>query len=155
MKQAQPGPQFSQNAIANLARASSRFSSRIELILDGHAAPHNLSAARWKVLAPIRAHGPKTVSQIARILGVVRQGVQRIVNELVDEGIVTLKPNPDHKTAKLVVITDKGMMLMMQTFRPFAQWANNIAQGFDEKELLRAAELLDELREKMELDLDK
>ena len=138
------------NSVSNLMRAASRFTSRTGLIFDGHGAPSGLSSARWRVLAPLRAEGPKTVPQLARQYGMVRQGVQRIVNELAADGLVELRTNPDHKRAKLVAISQKGLAKMAETYKRHAQWAEELAEGFDTNDLMRAAEVLDQLRRKAE-----
>ena len=48
------------------------------------------------------------MAEIARIKNSARQGVQRIVNELVAEGIVETKPNPKHSRYPLVQLTAQG-----------------------------------------------
>jgi DNA-binding MarR family transcriptional regulator len=53
---------------------------------------------------------PITVAQIARRMGLARQGVQRIVNELVKLGILCFETNIDHKRAPLVSISDAGRL---------------------------------------------
>ena len=50
-----------------------------------------LTSARWQVLGAIAlAPAAETVARLARAMGLHRQGVQRIVNELAAEGIVVL-----------------------------------------------------------------
>src|ERR1700727_2916192 len=63
--------------------------------------------ARWQPLWTIEA-GPFTVPQIARRLGVSRQHILRLTNDLATEGLVELVPNPDHKTSPLVTLTAAG-----------------------------------------------
>ena len=43
--------------------------------------PFELTSARWQVMGPV-SEQPLTVAQIARRMGLARQGVQRIVNDL-------------------------------------------------------------------------
>jgi DNA-binding MarR family transcriptional regulator len=63
--------------------------------------------ARWQTMWTVGAEA-FTVPQIARRLGVTRQSVQRLVSELEAEGLVTLEPNPDHRTSPLVTLTPSG-----------------------------------------------
>ena len=49
-----------------------------------------------------------TVPDIARVLGLQRQGVQRIADELVADGLGRYVDNPRHKRSKLFVVTDLG-----------------------------------------------
>jgi DNA-binding MarR family transcriptional regulator len=69
---------------------------------DELTAPLGLSSARWQVLGAIE-NGPLPVAQIARNMGVSRQGVQRIADSLEQEGIISYAANPNHERAKLVL----------------------------------------------------
>jgi DNA-binding MarR family transcriptional regulator len=63
--------------------------------------------ARWQTMWTIES-GRLTVPQVARRLGVSRQNVQRIVDELRREHLLRLVDNPDHKTSPLLELTDSG-----------------------------------------------
>lgn len=63
--------------------------------------------ARWQTMWTIST-GPLTVPQVARRLGVSRQNIQRITDELVAEGLLVLADNPDHKTSPLLRLTPDG-----------------------------------------------
>lgn len=49
-----------------------------------------------------------TVPQAARRLGVSRQAIQRVANELVGAGLVEFRSNPDHRTSPLLALTGNG-----------------------------------------------
>lgn len=49
-----------------------------------------------------------SVPRAARRLGVSRQGVQRIANNLVDDGLAQWRPNPDHRSSPLLELTAAG-----------------------------------------------
>jgi DNA-binding MarR family transcriptional regulator len=49
---------------------------------------------------------PLSVAQIARNMGVARQSVQRLADNLERQGIVEYAPNPDHGRAKLVRLNE-------------------------------------------------
>ena len=54
-----------------------------------------LTSARWQILgAIVAAAHPEPVAWLARNLGANRQNVQRIINDLHDEGIVAFEANP-------------------------------------------------------------
>ncbi|WP_445168869.1 MarR family winged helix-turn-helix transcriptional regulator [Mycolicibacterium sp. Dal123E01] len=63
--------------------------------------------ARWQLLSVI-SDAALTVPQAARRLGVTRQAVQRVANELLSDGLVHLVANPDHQTSPLLSLTDGG-----------------------------------------------
>jgi DNA-binding MarR family transcriptional regulator len=63
--------------------------------------------ARWQVMSAASAKS-RTVPQIARILGVTRQNVQRIADMLVADGSAAYQDNPDHRTSPHLVLTSRG-----------------------------------------------
>ena len=92
---------------------------------DKISAPIGLTSARWKVLGALAHSGcPLTVSQIARNMGQSRQAVQTIVNILGEAGFIALQENPDHKRAKLAVLTSEGKDIYQRMMDIQAPWAN-------------------------------
>src|ERR1700741_2417671 len=76
---------------------------------DRVVAPLGLTSARWQIMGAIMdAEQPQPVAWLARDLGANRQNVQRIVNDLMKEGLVELQLNPHHKRAQLVAMTKRG-----------------------------------------------
>ncbi|MDX6739612.1 MarR family winged helix-turn-helix transcriptional regulator [Actinocorallia sp. A-T 12471] len=71
------------------------------------AGPVGLTAARWQVLGAV-VTTPHTLSEIARIMGITRQSVQRVAALLVEEGLAEYLPNPAHKRAHLLHPTPAG-----------------------------------------------
>ncbi len=92
---------------------------------DQIAAGEGLTAARWSVLSEIRSSETgRTVSQIARTLGLQRQGIRKIVQTLVAKELLTLHDNPDHVKSPLVRITAKGQRVCERLASRQATWAN-------------------------------
>ena len=96
-----------QRLAANLFEAASAMRRDGEMI----AREAGQTQARWQVLW-IAANGPLSVPALGRRLGVTRQSVQRIANALVDEGLATFDPNPDHERSPLFILTDKGRQVL-------------------------------------------
>ncbi len=71
--------------------------------------PAGLTTAWWQVLGALGySSHPLPVSHIARNMGLTRQAVQRVVDLLVERGLVTMEANPHHQRAKLIVLTPAG-----------------------------------------------
>jgi DNA-binding MarR family transcriptional regulator len=66
-----------------------------------------LSGARRGVLHSLAA-APATVPQLARTRPVARQVMQKLVDELAEEGAVEFADNPHHQRSKLVKLTARG-----------------------------------------------
>lgn len=76
---------------------------------------HKLTAARWHILSVVSEQAV-TVPAIARRLGLARQSVQRVVDDLVEGGLVLLRPNPAHQRSPLVMLTDTGRQAVAEVF---------------------------------------
>jgi DNA-binding MarR family transcriptional regulator len=63
--------------------------------------------ARWQVMS-VAAAGGLSVAMIARRLGLTRQSVQRVADQIVAEGLASFEPNPDHQRSPLVILTPAG-----------------------------------------------
>lgn len=110
-----------------------------------------LSSARWQVLGAIAlAPTPQPVAWLARSMGLYRQGVQRIVNELVEEGFVAFADNPHHRRAKLVTLTAKGRKACADADRLQKPWVNALAKGLDASDLASAHRVLKILRDRLD-----
>src|SRR5690242_5540048 len=83
----------------------------------------HISSARWQVMGAIAPHA-RTVAQIARRFELTRQGVLWVVSALLNDGLVELVDNPDHKRAKLVQLTDRGRRIYRELEQRQIRWAN-------------------------------
>ena len=94
--------------------------------------------------------GPLPAAQIARNMGLTRQSVQRTVDLLAAEQVVTFEENPYHQRAKLVRLTERGHELLQEVRRRQANWANQLAEGLSPDELRAAARLMETIRQRLE-----
>lgn len=76
-------------------------------VAEKMARPAGLTAAWWQVLGAI-LYEPLTVAGVSRVMGMTRQGVQRIADLLVEKGLAEYLPNPAHRRAKLLSPTPEG-----------------------------------------------
>lgn len=114
---------------------------------DRLVAPLGLTSARWQILGAIhRAERSQPVAWIARDLGTNRQNVQRIVNDLFELGFVRLAPNPNHRRAMLVIMTDKGRRAFDDAMRLQAPWINRISAGVALRDLEAVRRVVDTLK---------
>lgn len=115
---------------------------------DRMVAGLGLSTARWQVLGSVGEKArDQSVAMIARNLGLSRQAVQRVVNELVRDGLAAYAPNPHHKRAKLVRMTERGLAAYLAADRAFFAWANAALAGLDVARIAGAWEVTKALRQ--------
>ncbi len=110
---------------------------------DAIASRHGQSGARWKVLAAASVAPPQSVPQLARRLGMTRQGVQRVADLLAAEGLAEDVPNPDHARSPLLRLTAKGRSTLQVLTRAAAGWHEALAAGLETRGLSTAVETLD------------
>jgi DNA-binding MarR family transcriptional regulator len=106
------------------------------------ARPAGQTLARWLVLETIQDK-PATVAQIARTLHLARQGVQRLADVLVRDGLAVYQDNPAHRRAKLVRLTPEGRTALRTIQTAQAAWADALGARIGEEELRQASILLD------------
>ncbi|MFT3986834.1 MarR family winged helix-turn-helix transcriptional regulator [Aestuariivirga sp.] len=122
---------------------------------DRMVAPLGLTSARWQILGVIAyAERPQPVAWLARDLGASRQNVQRIVNALEQDDIVAFEPNPHHKRANLVVLTQKGRQVYDEALRLYAPRANALCRGIVQDDLDAARRVMVALKTRLEANLD-
>lgn len=137
------------DAITELVLETFRLNGQLLEAGDRLTAPFGLSSARWQVLGAINNAGqPLTVAQIGRRMGLSRQSVQRVVNDLESNGFVELEDNPDHKRARLVVLTPTCIKTLNRLDVIQAHWANELADGLSETAIQRAVKTIIEIRER-------
>ncbi len=77
-----------------------------------------INSSRWRVLDVLdRAQQPMPAAHIAKDMGLTRQNVTRLTNDLVKEGYLATSDNPYHQRAKLVSITEKGRVIFEEIKR--------------------------------------
>lgn len=115
---------------------------------DALTRPVGQTSARWQVLGVVQ-HGPVTVPQVARTMGLTRQGVQRTADLLEEDSLIEYVENPHHRRAKLMRLTPKGRKTLDYIARRHAGWANRIGGNHDLERLKAALETLRGLRESL------
>jgi len=99
-----------------------RLNGRLMEAAQDLAAAGELTAAWWQVLGGVLDQ-PRSVAEIGRRMGMTRQGVQRVADLLVAQGLAEYRPNPAHRRAKLLACTEAGYYAIRRIAvrqRPFA-----------------------------------
>ena len=124
-----------------------------DLLAAGDTLVHDLglTSARWQVLGAVALSPvPLPVAHIARNMGLTRQAVQRVVDDMRADGLVRLEPNPHHRRAMLVKMTKDGEAAYGQASMRQERWADSLAAGLPSKEIEAAGTLLRTLRQRLD-----
>lgn len=117
---------------------------------DDLVADLNLTGARWKLLGAVRlAPAPSTVPEIAARMGLSRQGVQRLVNAMADEGLIVFRPNPRHVRSPRIALTPAGAAAFAEADARRKAWAEGLAEGLDPAALAAATAVLAQVRRRL------
>jgi DNA-binding MarR family transcriptional regulator len=142
-------------ALSDLVLDLFRLTNRMLASGDRVVADLGLTSARWQVLGSIVAvDRPQPVAWLARDMGANRQNIQRIVNDLAAEGMVTFQINPHHRRAQLVVLTEKGKQMFDAAMHLQGPWINKLSDGLQVKDLEATHRVIAALREKLEREGD-
>lgn len=140
-------------ATSDLVLEIFRASARLLTAGDRLVAELGLTSARWQLLGTIvYAERAQPVSWIARDMGANRQNVQRIVNDLVKDGLLEFQPNPHHRRAQLVVLTEAGREAFDLAMNLQTPWINELAEGLDIDAIQTTHQVLNHLRNRLEED---
>ena len=90
---------------------------------------------------------PLPVAHIARNMGLSRQNVQRLTNELEAQGVIRFTPNPQR--AKLVLPAKQGRLLYEIVTARQRPWASALADGLPTRNIEAATELLRIIRSRL------
>jgi DNA-binding MarR family transcriptional regulator len=84
------------------------------LFADVRGVSHLTTLQKLVLSATFDSRVPPTVPQVGRNLGYSRQLIQRVVNELVEDGLIQTVPNPHHKRAVLLRPTETAHAVKRQ-----------------------------------------
>ena len=95
----------------------------------------------------VRHLGPKGLPQSKLVLrmGLTKQAVQQLLDELVVDGIVERKPDPNDKRGKLIVLTQKGLLALHDANKVKKRIERDYEKLIGSKKLSILMETLDEL----------
>ena len=95
------------------------------------------------------AKEPSTSPQIAERMGITRQGVQKQLNLLRDEGLVMPIENPAHKRSPRYSLTDHGEQKLAEIRKCWRQQVEQWSGEHQHESVIAALEVLDVLSEQM------
>jgi DNA-binding MarR family transcriptional regulator len=132
-----------------LAEASALF-HRMRHDIECLHAQGQVSSGRRSVMRGLAKLGRQTVPEMARARPVARQYMQRIVNELTDDGLVESVENPAHKRSSLIQLTAKGKRQLDEMTAREQELLSGLQVKATKEELMQAAETLRRIRELFE-----
>jgi len=135
--------------LTELILATFRLYGQLMDVAQDLAARGGITAAWWQVLGGVLDE-PRTVAEVARRMGMTRQGVQRVADLLVANGLAEYWANPSHRRAKLLSPTEHGYWSIRQIALAQHPWANHVGEGIGARDLERAVTTMQRLTSVLE-----
>jgi DNA-binding MarR family transcriptional regulator len=141
------------NAVTDLIRAVLRMNATVQKSGTRLMRGTGMTNARWQTLSDLFAlEKPVTVSELARYVGLTRQAVQRLADEMASDGLIEFVANPSNARAMHLRLTESGQAAYEAALEREWQWTNSIAENFDAEEITHSVALLGEIMQKMQTD---
>lgn len=113
-----------------------------------------LTSARWQVLGAVAKSGASpSLSEVARAMGLSRQAVRRITQDMARDGLLNIYPHPANRRVRLIKLTEAGRAAHAGADARQRPWGERLAAGLAKAELCGAQKLLQELRARLDREL--
>jgi DNA-binding MarR family transcriptional regulator len=122
------------DALTDVIIATFRLDGQLMDIARRLARAGGITATEWRVLGGVLDE-PHSVAEIGRLMGMTRQGVQRVADGLVDRGLAEYRPNPAHRRAKWLACTEAGHWTIRQIALVQRPWADRVGREIGTVEL--------------------
>lgn len=145
----------SAQALTGLVLSTFRANGLLVAWGDRFAAGEGLTSARWQMLGAIAlAPAPLTAPEIASFMGVSRQGAQKQLDRLVEEGLLDRGPNPQHARSPLYALSARGRAVYDRVDRRWSQRAASFAAACGTDDLAAGQRALSSLMAALAQDLE-
>jgi DNA-binding MarR family transcriptional regulator len=129
-------------AIADLMLEAAQFFFRIRALGQRSGLITSWGGGAFGFMRSLALMGPLTVPQIAAMRPTSRQRMQRLANELADDGLVEFIDNPKHRRSKLVQLTPKGDARYREWNARFLAIASTLGVDLSEADIRRTTEIV-------------
>lgn len=120
-------------------------------VMDAVHEQAGLRTPQIRIMRLLNRSGPATVPDVAARLGVSRQFVQVVCNELLDRGFLEYADNPRHKRSKLAALTPAGRRALQQARQKESRIIEQALPEIEPQQAIDARRLLMQIREVLEI----
>lgn len=113
-----------------------------DMVQAAHRRGHvELKPAHNSVFATLGEEGARAADMAARA-GITRQSMGEVIRDMVELGILEMRPDPEDRRAKLVTYTEHGRWMAGQGYAHLIELERGFEQEFGEKEYAIARDVL-------------
>ena len=117
-------------------------SDRMRTIADNTHEDLGITASLRVVLETLQRSGPQTVPDMARMRKVSRQHIQKIVDAMIEQGLVEHQLNPAHKRSPIIRLRPQGKQVFTQISHREKAILETLDASLGEADIAAAAETL-------------
>jgi DNA-binding MarR family transcriptional regulator len=140
------------NALTDLIRAVLRLNATAQKSGTRLMRGTGITNARWQTLSELFAFEQRvTVSELARHMGLTRQAVQRLADDMAADGLVEFVENPGNARSMHLLLTVSGKATYHDALEREWQWINAIAEDLDPEQITRTVNLLEGIAKKIQI----
>lgn len=115
-------------AVTQMAMAVFRLNGALLRWGDQIVASLGLTSARWQILGAIAlADAPLAAPQVSDAMGVTRQGAQKQLNLLLNQGLVEAQSNTANRRSPLFALTPQGLALYREAEALWSAYADQLS----------------------------
>ncbi|WP_433020918.1 MarR family winged helix-turn-helix transcriptional regulator [Kribbella sp. CA-294648] len=134
-------PRLGQKPLIALVDRANR-ALQADMVRIAHLRGHpEVKPAHNSVFGTLAEEGSRASDMAARA-GITRQSMGEIIREMVDLGILEMRPDPEDRRAKLVTYTDHGRRVARDGYRHLIELEQRFAEEFGVTEYATAREIL-------------
>ncbi len=104
-----------------------------------------INSSQRAVLEFLIKDGEQTVSSMAKDKNVSRQHIQKVVNVLLEQGLIQAMDNPEHKRSPLMKATANGKKLFQRVAAKESELIKSISGNFTAKDINTSLETLKQI----------
>lgn len=109
-----------------------------------------INASMRAIMESLSQNVPRTAPELAQERGTARQHVQRVINRLLDQDLVRIEENPDHKRSVLYLLTPKGEKVFTEIRKREADPMRSLSETFSQADINVAADVLLRMNHKLD-----
>jgi DNA-binding MarR family transcriptional regulator len=118
--------------------------------------PLGLTSARWQILGAIAAsEKPTSCPQIAKIMGITRQGALKQLDLLEEEGLIEKMENENNERSPLYDLTPQGRQKYASAMKLQEKWISDLIRNLRQADLRSTAAILNRLIIELEVSQQK
>lgn len=104
-----------------------------------------LTEQQWRILRVLEEFGSQDATQLAERSSLLMPSQTRIVQNLVEKGLVTRQTNPEDRRRQVVTITSAGRQILLDNAEEARAIAGQVREALGDEKIRQLLDLLDDI----------